>query len=466
MTSSLVYASTWKPFGDQHLRRLERRDDVGQQRALVADDLQLHPVAHARRPAQPRVADRLLGRVAAGRVRQQEEPLRVEVVEDALLLRAVQVHAPHGDRHHLGARRLDGAHHLLVRAVLARADDQPRAELAPAMTRRVQLTAASGTVHRLDCSSAPHEMDQLHVVALGSPSLSSTPCGRGSPGCAPPRPGADAGPSDVSSPPSVVPGARLPRFSPFTVTVIILLLCGPRAARFRPRGAAHVRRRRGRGIVRVPDPPEHGHAVRAGLRDGATRSGVMPPMASTGTFARRAPAASSVRACTLPPGVRRRLPDGTQPGRNPLRRPPACERLQRVVRGIADARARAEQPAGVGNGSDAAPSCTPFARMAMAMSMRSFTSSHAPLAAQPPRPGARRYSVAARRGVAAQVQRAPRGPRLRTRLGRHRREDGSARTSSSVTGAGAAAASDEAVPRSTPRPRTHSAWSCGACRPA
>ena len=73
---------------------------------------------------QARVADGVLGGVAPGGVRQEEILRRVEVVEDAFLFRAVQIHAPHGDGHHLGARGVQGGDHRRVVAVFPRPDHE------------------------------------------------------------------------------------------------------------------------------------------------------------------------------------------------------------------------------------------------------------------------------------------------------------------------------------------------------
>ena len=67
-----------EPFLYEHARRFEQRLVVGKQRLLVADHFQLHPVRQPRFAAEPRGADRIVGGVAAGGVRQQEN-LRVSI---------------------------------------------------------------------------------------------------------------------------------------------------------------------------------------------------------------------------------------------------------------------------------------------------------------------------------------------------------------------------------------------------
>ena len=63
-----------EPFPDQHLRRFEQRFVVGEERPLVADHLELHPVRQPRLASEPRGPDRFVRRVAAGGVRQDEHP--------------------------------------------------------------------------------------------------------------------------------------------------------------------------------------------------------------------------------------------------------------------------------------------------------------------------------------------------------------------------------------------------------
>ena len=48
-------------FAHEHARRLDQRFVVREQRPLVADHLELHPVRQARLAAQPRRPDRLVG---------------------------------------------------------------------------------------------------------------------------------------------------------------------------------------------------------------------------------------------------------------------------------------------------------------------------------------------------------------------------------------------------------------------
>ena len=69
--SSLVYGSTMKPSFTRISRRLERLLVVGEERLLVADDLELHQLGHAELARQAAGAHRLVGGVAAGGVGQE-----------------------------------------------------------------------------------------------------------------------------------------------------------------------------------------------------------------------------------------------------------------------------------------------------------------------------------------------------------------------------------------------------------
>jgi hypothetical protein len=68
-----------EPFAHEHACGFEERDVVGEERALVADHLELHPVREPRLAPEPRRANRVVRRVTAGGVRQQEVLRRVDV---------------------------------------------------------------------------------------------------------------------------------------------------------------------------------------------------------------------------------------------------------------------------------------------------------------------------------------------------------------------------------------------------
>lgn len=74
-----------KAFADEHARRFERLLVVGEECRLVADDFELDEVGLQSLAREPRRAHRLVGRVTAGGVREDDE-LRVEVVEERLRL--------------------------------------------------------------------------------------------------------------------------------------------------------------------------------------------------------------------------------------------------------------------------------------------------------------------------------------------------------------------------------------------
>src|ERR1035441_4925682 len=76
----------------------------------------------------PGGADRVIGRIAAGGVRQKEIFIRIDVIEQRLLA-AVEIHPAHGHRHHVGATGLERAGGFLKRFVFAGPNDQAGTEL-------------------------------------------------------------------------------------------------------------------------------------------------------------------------------------------------------------------------------------------------------------------------------------------------------------------------------------------------
>src|SRR6185503_4421995 len=105
-----------------------RRGVVGEQGLRIADHLELHEVIHAELAREMQRANRVVGRVAARGVRQEDVLLAIDRVEDGLLLR--QIHTAQRDGHDLGARRSECRARLVVRLVLAGADDDPRRQLS------------------------------------------------------------------------------------------------------------------------------------------------------------------------------------------------------------------------------------------------------------------------------------------------------------------------------------------------
>src|SRR5256884_511457 len=134
---------------DQRACRDQQALDIGEQGLLVADYLELDELVEPRLAGEARVADGILGGVAPCGVGEQEVPLRVEVVEDALLLRAVQVHSPHRHGDDLGAGRFDRAGHRVVAAVLPRAHHEARVERTPADGERHVPDRLYGRGHAL-----------------------------------------------------------------------------------------------------------------------------------------------------------------------------------------------------------------------------------------------------------------------------------------------------------------------------
>ena len=56
--------------------------------------------------------------------------IRIQMMENCLVLGPIEIHAAHRDRHDLGTGRFDRVDHLRVGGVLAGPDHQARAELA------------------------------------------------------------------------------------------------------------------------------------------------------------------------------------------------------------------------------------------------------------------------------------------------------------------------------------------------
>ena len=127
---------------DQGLGGLKGADRIGQQRFLVAEDLELDPVGHRETvpieqlPAEPGHADRVGGREATGRVGQDRVPFRVDEVEDVASLSVQQSLLAHRDGDHVGARGDQGFTHLLEAGVLARAHEQAAREAVRADDQR------------------------------------------------------------------------------------------------------------------------------------------------------------------------------------------------------------------------------------------------------------------------------------------------------------------------------------------
>ena len=98
------------------------------QRGLVTNHFQLDPVGQSNLARQPGRADRVIGGIAAGGVRQKKIFIRIDVIEQRLLA-AVEIHPAHGHGHHVGATGLERAGGFLKRFVFAGPNDQAGTEL-------------------------------------------------------------------------------------------------------------------------------------------------------------------------------------------------------------------------------------------------------------------------------------------------------------------------------------------------
>ena len=70
-----------KPSSTSCSAALDQLDGVGQQRPVIADHLELDPVGLERLARELRGPDRVAGRVATGRVREDEEPEPIDHLE-------------------------------------------------------------------------------------------------------------------------------------------------------------------------------------------------------------------------------------------------------------------------------------------------------------------------------------------------------------------------------------------------
>jgi len=124
---------------DELLRRVECRRDVGVERLLVAEHLELDEVVPVEQLAGEPARAHRRGRIVAARgVRQDRVDVRREMIEQVRLARILpDVRAPdrHGD--HLRAARLDRKAGLLEVLVLARAHDEARAVLGAGDDQRL-----------------------------------------------------------------------------------------------------------------------------------------------------------------------------------------------------------------------------------------------------------------------------------------------------------------------------------------
>src|SRR6059058_3110827 len=207
---------------DQCARGDEQALNIREEGLLVADHLEVDELVEPRLAGEARVADGILGGVASRGVREQEVPLCVEVIEDALFLRAVQVHASdrHGDD--LGAGRVDRPGHGLVVPVLPRAHHEARVERAPADRERNVQHQPPPTKCTSSIASPGATVTAPRVGRRTMVRLCSTTTARGSSA------------SDSSSSSSVAPRATA-RGSPLTVTSTVSFIRSAPSASVAPR---------------------------------------------------------------------------------------------------------------------------------------------------------------------------------------------------------------------------------------
>src|SRR6185437_15418641 len=117
---------------DERASRAEQPLGIGEQGLPITNDLELDELVESGLPGQPGVTHRLVGRVAAGSVGQEEVFLAGEVVQHPFFFGSVEVYPADRYRDDLGAGRFDGPGHDPVVPVLAGAHHQTRTERASA----------------------------------------------------------------------------------------------------------------------------------------------------------------------------------------------------------------------------------------------------------------------------------------------------------------------------------------------
>ena len=154
--------------GHELLGRQQQLGRVGQQRALVADDLELDPVGLERLAGQLRGEHGVAGRVAAGGVGQQLDAAVLEHVDERAARRRVD--APQGDGDELGTRGADGLGQRLQAREAAGAEDQARAQRAPGdLERRVGDRYLLGAHGQPPCMADSASTRSPVVDAVGRP---------------------------------------------------------------------------------------------------------------------------------------------------------------------------------------------------------------------------------------------------------------------------------------------------------
>ncbi len=115
-------------FVHQNLCGLNQLFGVGEERFLVADHFELHPVGEANFAGQTRGADGFVGGVAGGGVGKNEDFFAIDVVEQGFLGFIGEVDAANGDGDHVRAGGDVRAGHFGEAAVFASTDDEAGVE--------------------------------------------------------------------------------------------------------------------------------------------------------------------------------------------------------------------------------------------------------------------------------------------------------------------------------------------------
>src|ERR1041385_2263794 len=113
-----------KTFFDEDARGFERLLVVRKQCGLIADHFELHEIGLQRFARESSGADSILSGVAARGVRKNLER-RIEMIEKRLAT-SIEWHTTNRYGHHLSARGVMRAAHLLVTAIFSGADNQSR----------------------------------------------------------------------------------------------------------------------------------------------------------------------------------------------------------------------------------------------------------------------------------------------------------------------------------------------------
>ena len=151
---------------DQDLRGTKGLRHVGVERLLIAEHFELDQGPATGLAREPQRADGILAGEAAGSVGQVRVALGIDVIDQHRRVAIGHVHPAHRDRDDLGAGGVQCRGGLLEVAILAGADDQPRAE-APAR----DLPTVVVRRHRRRVGTAADEVHDLEPVAGGDGGL-------------------------------------------------------------------------------------------------------------------------------------------------------------------------------------------------------------------------------------------------------------------------------------------------------